>query len=606
MDAPPDQASIRSRIGGTTGPGEPEVATEGDRAVTAVAPPAEVQADLAADVDAPGSAEQEVAPRVRAELTDAPPARPAADPEPPGPPTAGTEILPSATSEEAAPPEDDVAALPPAAPPSVPSSEPRAAGSEGSGGSAPATARASSADAPERSVDRAPETTRAGSAESDVDERARPERQDDERIAESGVSDDVTLDRAALEEEEPSEGSSWGDFGITTLKRSFARLFGRDEPATAVEGSTPATTARTVEQGDPVPASDGASAITSKSEETIKQALRAMTAGDDAGASDAADAADGEPVSERPTFDIVRVEQDGSAVIAGRAPPGTEVEVLAGDKVIDQVTADRRGAWVSIPAEKLEAGDQTLSLSALKDDGVTVTSEDVVVVAVRDSAPAAPVRPAQAPPPQPPAEVLGEGPPPQPAAIVAAAAPADEPLAVLLPRDRPGQGRILQAPGRISSDGRLTLLVVDYGRDGEVQVSGEAPPGAPVRVYVDNRPAGEAVADADGAWTTELEDRLGAGTYTLRLDQLDPEGRPVARLETPFTRVDQPPQEGDVAVDYVIVQPGNSLWRIARRLAGKGMAYVHIYEANRAQIRDPDLIYPGQVFEVPRAFDAAG
>jgi nucleoid-associated protein YgaU len=92
----------------------------------------------------------------------------------------------------------------------------------------------------------------------------------------------------------------------------------------------------------------------------------------------------------------------------------------------------------------------------------------------------------------------------------------------------------------------------------------------------------------------------------LRLDQLGGEGHPVARLETPFTRVSQPPVAGEAQVDYVIVQPGNSLWRIARRLFGNGFKYVHIYDANQAQIRDPDLIYPGQVFEIPAAAGAAG
>jgi nucleoid-associated protein YgaU len=99
---------------------------------------------------------------------------------------------------------------------------------------------------------------------------------------------------------------------------------------------------------------------------------------------------------------------------------------------------------------------------------------------------------------------------------------------------------------------------------------------------------------------------LRPGTYTLRLDQLDASGRPVARLETPFTRVTQPPIAGDMQVDYVVVQPGNSLWRISRRLYGEGIKYVYIYEANQAQIRDPDLIYPGQVFEVPQDLSAAG
>jgi nucleoid-associated protein YgaU len=103
-----------------------------------------------------------------------------------------------------------------------------------------------------------------------------------------------------------------------------------------------------------------------------------------------------------------------------------------------------------------------------------------------------------------------------------------------------------------------------------------------------------------------LEQTLTPGDYTLRLDQLGASGRPDARLETPFTRVSQPPVAGDVQVDRVIVQPGNSLWRIARRVLGEGMRYVHIYEANQAQIRDPDLIYPGQVIEMPRTAGAAG
>jgi hypothetical protein len=150
------------------------------------------------------------------------------------------------------------------------------------------------------------------------------------------------------------------------------------------------------------------------------------------------------------------------------------------------------------------------------------------------------------------------------------------------------------------------LLVLDYDHAGQVRLTGEAPPGAPIRVYVDNQPAGEVVVEPSGRWTTVLDRQLPPGNYTLRLDQLGREGHPVARLETPFTRVRQPPLAGTAQVDYVIVQPGNSLWRIARRLFGDGFKYVHIYDANNAQIRDPDLIYPGQVFEVPAALGSAG
>ncbi|HUF45540.1 MAG TPA: LysM peptidoglycan-binding domain-containing protein, partial [Aestuariivirgaceae bacterium] len=49
----------------------------------------------------------------------------------------------------------------------------------------------------------------------------------------------------------------------------------------------------------------------------------------------------------------------------------------------------------------------------------------------------------------------------------------------------------------------------------------------------------------------------------------------------------------------VVIQPGNNLWRISRVIYGRGVEYTVIYEANREQIRDPDLIYPGQIFATP-------
>ena len=71
----------------------------------------------------------------------------------------------------------------------------------------------------------------------------------------------------------------------------------------------------------------------------------------------------------------------------------------------------------------------------------------------------------------------------------------------------------------------------------------------------------------------------------------------VARVESPFSRAQLLASMADETA--VSVQPGNSLWRIARRVYGEGLRYSVIYEANQGQIRDPDLIYPGQIFVVP-------
>ena len=289
----------------------------------------------------------------------------------------------------------------------------------------------------------------------------------------------------------------------------------------------------------------------------------------------------GAPGPVRPSFDIVRVERDGRAVVAGRAAPGAEVELRAGARVIDRVRASNRGEWVATPPDPLAPGGQELSVAARSAGAPALEAEQVVVVVV-------------------------PGPPAPQSAVVAAAGPPAEPVAVLLPKRGAGAGRILQAPGRISSDGKLALVVLDYDESGRTRLTGEAPPGVPVRIYVDDQPSAEVLAAASGQWTAVLDQKLAPGDYTLRLDQLGGEGRPVARLETPFTRVSQPPVAGEAQVDYVIVQPGNSLWRIARRLFGSGFKYVHIYDANQAQIRDPDMIYPGQVFEIPGAAGTAG
>ncbi|MFZ5671587.1 MAG: LysM peptidoglycan-binding domain-containing protein, partial [Pseudomonadota bacterium] len=51
----------------------------------------------------------------------------------------------------------------------------------------------------------------------------------------------------------------------------------------------------------------------------------------------------------------------------------------------------------------------------------------------------------------------------------------------------------------------------------------------------------------------------------------------------------------------VVIQPGNNLWKLSRVIYGRGINFTVIYDANKEQIRDPDLIYPGQIFAIPNA-----
>ncbi len=143
--------------------------------------------------------------------------------------------------------------------------------------------------------------------------------------------------------------------------------------------------------------------------------------------------------------------------------------------------------------------------------------------------------------------------------------------------------------------------MIPYGFDGRrltipVDVSGVDTCGRLI-IYRDDKPAAHAIAGADGRWTATLARSITQGLHRLRVDQLGADGQVTARVETPFSRaalVGTLPAE-----TAVIVQPGNSLWRIARRVYGEGVRYSVIYRANQERIGDPDLIYPGQIFIVP-------
>ena len=152
---------------------------------------------------------------------------------------------------------------------------------------------------------------------------------------------------------------------------------------------------------------------------------------------------------------------------------------------------------------------------------------------------------------------------------------------------------------------QLALDSIAYDPLGNVILSGRSNPDGLVRFYVNNEAISAAKTDDTGYWETDLSDVI-PGTYTLRIDELGSRGNGVSRLESPFKREDREklaaliaPSSSPVRINIVTVQPGNTLWAIARKRYGDGLLYVRVFEANRDKIKDPDLIYPGQLFDLP-------
>jgi nucleoid-associated protein YgaU len=181
------------------------------------------------------------------------------------------------------------------------------------------------------------------------------------------------------------------------------------------------------------------------------------------------------------------------------------------------------------------------------------------------------------------------------------AAPTRSRVAVL--RSTEGGVEVLGGPPEALDN--VSIDTISYSADGEVQLAGRAQDEADrVLVYLDNRPVATLEVDPDGKWRGELPD-IDTGVYRLRVDEVASDGAVVSRLETPFkreSREDLEAASGPGATGKarrITVQTGNTLWAIARDRYGDGVLYVNIFEANRDSIRDPDLIYPGQIFELP-------
>jgi nucleoid-associated protein YgaU len=285
-------------------------------------------------------------------------------------------------------------------------------------------------------------------------------------------------------------------------------------------------------------------------------------------ATQAAHAAPAAPVAmptardQPPSFDIVNIDPTGQAVIAGRAAPGARVRVLDGETSIGEATADARGEWVVVTKAPLAPGERQLVIeSTSRVTGVTRRSQDVVALSV--------------------------APPDRKGAS----------LAVLLPGDADQAPRILQRPEAATAAGGLSLDTAEFDASDRLLLSGHAEPGARLNLYAGNQLLGTATADAAGKWSAVAPHPQSSGALALRIDQLTADGTVARRVAQAFA----PPPPSEAGRHRYLVKHGNNLWWIARQVYGEGVRYTAIYGANRDHIRDPNLIYPGQFFKLPKS-----
>ncbi len=293
----------------------------------------------------------------------------------------------------------------------------------------------------------------------------------------------------------------------------------------------------------------------------------------------------------------------------------SEAETTGSEEEASDVGETTEIAETPTVTESATAVDETPKTADVQDAAEPET-EDATVAAVEEAPETAPeeeaprsVQPVAAPAPEALAKTVETD---STAAVVTPEpkAPVSEPEAPRAPTvllaDEKGV-RVLQNAGdQPEAMTNVSIDTISYDQAGEVSLAGRATGAAAVRVYLNNKPLIETEISDGGQWRTELPD-VDTGTYTLRVDELDDKGEVVSRAETPFKReaveaikaLDTAPKTDVAPVSLITVQPGNTLWGIAREKYGEGLLYVRVFEANNDRIRNPDLIYPGQIFTVP-------
>ncbi|MBF9196879.1 LysM peptidoglycan-binding domain-containing protein [Microvirga terrestris] len=346
-----------------------------------------------------------------------------------------------------------------------------------------------------------------------------------------------------------------------------------------------------------------------------------------------------------PSFDVVRVEPDGESVIAGRAAPGATIELLRGDQVHARAAADASGLFAIVPPP-LPPGSHQVVLQSIAPDGTRQRSAQAVTVVITDgkTRPLVTLTSPDAPTvvlsnPEPPAAKVAEAPNPE-------TKPA-EPTAPPVPQQQAGAAPTVSPPAPAASApppaARPEIKIVTVeAEEGKLYVSGQSSPGATVRLYLNESFIAPGGAGGDGKVSFSIASGVKPGDYRIRLDDVDPvSGQVRSRAEVGFnvpaqvastqpqapapaqlraadpSTFSQPQTSRDIAsalpqgqvadagtvvipnINTAIVSRGDNLWRISQRIYGKGLRYTVIYGANQEQIRNPDLIYPGQVFVLP-------
>lgn len=306
------------------------------------------------------------------------------------------------------------------------------------------------------------------------------------------------------------------------------------------------------------------------------------------------------PADAKVLIDTITYTPEGAVQIGGRGVAGARLRLYLDNAQVMTPTVSPSGTWLATLGET-EPGVYLLRVDQLDAAGKVTSrfetpfkreSLETLAALANPSAAPTPVKPAPRP-----ANVAGAADPtptagaevpvtPEPTATAAVeGAVTPEPTATAAAEVAATPAPAVEAPEPPSVTGTETAPV-------STAVTGAAlaPELAPMAPALPEPASGDPSAEppaaapavVSGAPVTETALANATPIAVPELPRLEPTGQPTV---------------------VVTVQPGFTLWGIAEETYGDGVLYVQLFEANADRIKDPDLIYPGQVFTLPEAPD---
>ncbi len=251
-------------------------------------------------------------------------------------------------------------------------------------------------------------------------------------------------------------------------------------------------------------------------------------------------------------FDIVRLDPSGDLIIAGKTEPNIVVDIYDGNQKLTSVLSDTHGDWVWVSEKKIDNGLKRFNLKHSDSEGKIINSDENIIIFFEKN----------------------------------------EKQKVVKIRDKGEVGiEILNNNQEVRG---LALDSSEHFDNEKLRLKGRSIPNAEIQIFISKKLIGKSIADVQGNWEFSINE-IVFENYDLEIKSSFENNILSLKTEILNGKIDS-------KLFYekeIIVENGNSLWRIARKTLGGGILYAEIYKNNKKIINDPDLIFPGQVFKIP-------